>query len=49
MIGDYKGDQKRIMTPNKALQEGATALVMGRSLIRGNVKKNIQRLIKELK
>ena len=25
--------------PNKALQEGATALVMGRSLIRGNVKK----------
>ena len=31
--GDSKGDQKRVMTPFKALQAGSSALVMGRSLI----------------
>ncbi|MCZ0932419.1 MAG: orotidine-5'-phosphate decarboxylase [Oligoflexia bacterium] len=31
--GDSKGDQKRVMTPLKALQAGSSALVMGRSLI----------------
>ena len=48
MSGDNKGDQKRVMTPKKAVQNGATTLVMGRSLT-GNIKKNIQKLIKELK
>ena len=48
MPGDSKGDQKRVMTPKQAFQNGATALVMGRSLT-GNIKKNIQKLIKELK
>ena len=47
MPGDSKGDQKRVMTPKQAFQNGATALVMGRSLT-GNIKKNIQKLIKEL-
>ena len=47
LLGDSKGDQKRIMTPRQAFQNGATALVMGRSLTT-NIKKNIQRLIKEL-
>ena len=45
--GDRKGDQKRVMTPKQAFQNGATALVMGRSLT-GNIKKNIQKLIREL-
>jgi len=49
MLGDLKEDQKRVMTPKQAFREGATSLVMGRSLIKGNVKKNIQKLIKELK
>ena len=48
MPGDSKGDQKRVMTPKQAFQNGATALVMGRSLT-SNIKKNIQKLIKELK
>tara|TARA_B100000963_G_scaffold322763_1_gene307048 strand:+ start:8266 stop:8937 length:672 start_codon:yes stop_codon:yes gene_type:complete len=46
-IGEAKGDQKRVMTPKQALKNGATALVMGRSLT-GNIKKNIHKLIKEL-
>ncbi len=48
LSGDNKGDQKRVMTPKQAFKNGATALVMGRSLIKGTIKKNIQRLIKEL-
>ena len=47
LSGDSKDDQKRIMTPKQAFQNGATAVVMGRSLT-SNQKKNIQKLIKEL-
>ena len=37
------------MTPKQAFQNGATALVIGRSITDGNIKKNIKKLIKELK
>ena len=47
--GDKKGDQKRVMSPKQAFKNGATALVMGRSLTSGNIKRNIQKLIKELR
>tara|TARA_B100001057_G_scaffold497072_2_gene600229 strand:+ start:2556 stop:3245 length:690 start_codon:yes stop_codon:yes gene_type:complete len=46
---DDVGDQKRIMGPKEAFKNGSTALVMGRSIIKGNIKKNILRLIEELK
>ncbi len=49
IFGDANEDQKRIMTPKQAFKNGATALVMGRSITKGNIKKNIQKLIKELK
>ena len=43
-----KGDQKRVMSPKQSLKNGATSLVMGRSIIKGNIQKNIQSLIKSL-
>ena len=46
--GDRKEDQKRVMTPKQAFKNGATSIVMGRSLIEGNIKKNIQNLVKNL-
>jgi len=46
--GDSSNDQMRIMTPKEAFKNGSTALVMGRSIIKGNIKNNISRLIKEL-
>ena len=46
--GDSAGDQKRIMRPKEAFENGSTGLVLGRSVIKGNIKKNIFRLIKEL-
>tara|TARA_B100000242_G_scaffold131464_1_gene93094 strand:+ start:6968 stop:7639 length:672 start_codon:yes stop_codon:yes gene_type:complete len=48
LTGESKGDQKRVMTPKQAFQNGATSLVMGRSLINGNLRNNIKKLIKEL-
>ena len=45
---DHKGDQKRVMTPKQAFQKGATALVMGRSLVKGNIESNIKKLLKEI-
>ena len=47
LLGDSKGDQKRIMSPKQAFQNGATALVIGRSLT-VNIKKNMQKLTREL-
>ena len=46
--GDSKQDQKRVMTPSQAFQNGATSIVIGRSITKGNIKKNIQLLIKSL-
>ena len=37
------------MGPNEAFKKGSTGLVLGRSITKGNIKKNIQRLIEELK
>ena len=36
--GENLNDQKRVMSPEKAFQNGATSIVMGRSLIKGDIK-----------
>lgn len=46
--GDSKGDQQRVMTPSQAFENGATGIVIGRSITNGNIKKNIQKLIASL-
>ena len=46
--GDNANDQLRIMTPNDAFNNKVSGIVMGRSLIKGNIKNNIQRLIDHL-
>ena len=46
--GDKAQDQKRIITPKKAFNNGATSIVIGRSITQGNIKNNIQKLIKSL-
>ena len=46
--GDKNEDQKRVITPKEAFLNGATSIVMGRSLTKGNIKINIQKLIKSL-
>ena len=46
--GDSANDQLRVMTPNDAFKNKVSGIVMGRSLVKGNIKKNIQRLIDHL-
>ena len=46
--GDNAQDQKRVMTPKKAFKSGATSIVIGRSITKGNIKNNIQKLIESL-
>jgi len=46
--GDSANDQSRVMTPNDAFKNKVSGIVMGRSLIKGNIKNNIQRLINHL-
>ncbi len=46
--GDNSNDQSRIMTPKNAFKNQVSGIVIGRSLIKGNIKKNIQRLIDHL-
>ncbi len=46
--GDSKNDQSRVMTPNDAFENKVSGIVMGRSLIKGNIKNNIQKLIDHL-
>jgi len=51
LSGDNVQDQNknRVVSPKSAFNNGATAIVIGRSITQGNIKKNIQKLIKLLK
>ena len=42
-------DQKRVLTPKQAFKNGSDWLVIGRPITKGNVKKNIHKLINHLK
>jgi len=46
--GDKMQDQKRVMTPKEAFKNGATSIVIGRSITSGDIKKNIKKLVKSL-
>jgi orotidine-5'-phosphate decarboxylase len=46
--GENSNDQSRVMTPNEAFTNKVSGIVMGRSLIKGNIENNIKRLIDHL-
>ena len=47
--GDKKDDQARVVTPYEAFKKNkSSAIVMGRSLTRGNIKNNVKKLIDHL-
>ena len=47
-IKNTQNDQKRIMKPKDAFAAGSDWLVIGRSITKGNIKKNIQNLLETL-
>ena len=46
--GDNSNDQARIMTPKDAFKNKVSGIVIGRSLIKGNIKNNTKRLLNHL-
>jgi len=46
--GDQTNDQVRIMTPKNAFENKVSGIVIGRSLTKGNIKKNVEKLINHL-
>ena len=49
MEKDSKNDQKRICTPTESIKNGANKIIMGRSLIKGNIEENIDKVSNSLK
>jgi len=49
MKDENKNDQKRICTPEEALENGANKFIMGRSLIKGDIEKNIDKVSNSIK
>ena len=41
-------DKNRVLNPKSAFENGATAIVIGRSITQGSIKNNLQKLIKSL-
>ena len=47
-FGTSFGDQKRVLTPKNAYENGSDWLVIGRPITKGNIRKNIKKLINHL-
>jgi len=49
MNDDNKDDQQRVCTPIESIKNGSDKIIMGRSLIKGNIGENLNRVITSLK
>ena len=49
MKDDSKNDQKRVCTPSESMNNGANKIIMGRSLIKGNIEENISKVSNSIK
>ncbi len=49
MKNEQKNDQKRICTPMESIKNGASKIIMGRSLIKGNIEENIDKVSNSIK
>ena len=49
MNKDNKDDQQRVCTPMESIKNGSDKIIMGRSLIKGNIEENLNRVIASLK
>ena len=48
IVKKNSNDQKRVLTPKQAFDNGSDWLVVGREITKGNIKKNIQKLVHHL-
>ena len=49
MNDDNKNDQKRVCTPLESINNGADKIIMGRSLMKGNIEENLRKVSESLK
>ena len=49
LASDSSNDQKRICTPAESIKNGANKIIMGRSLIKGNIEENINKVSNSIK
>ena len=49
MSEDVKNDQKRVCTPAESIKNGANKIIMGRSLMKGNIEKNLYQVTASIK
>ena len=49
MNEDGKNDQKRVCTPAESIKNGANKIIMGRSLMKGNIEENINKVSNSIK
>tara|TARA_B100000686_G_scaffold298953_1_gene332371 strand:+ start:1400 stop:2086 length:687 start_codon:yes stop_codon:yes gene_type:complete len=49
MNEDNNNDQKRICTPATSIKNGANKIIMGRSIIKGNIEENIDKVSNSIK
>jgi orotidine-5'-phosphate decarboxylase len=48
-MGSNQQDQKRVMTPSEAMMEGASALVIGRSILNSkNPRETVQKILESI-
>ena len=49
MNEDGKNDQKRVCTPAESIKNGANKIIMGRSLMEGNIEENLDKVSNSIK
>ena len=49
MENEDKNDQKRVCTPLESIKNGSNKIIMGRSLIKGNIEENIDKVSNSIK
>ena len=49
MHSDNKDDQQRVCTPMESIKNGSDKIIMGRSLMKGNIEDNLKRISSSLK
>ena len=49
MNKDNKDDQQRVCTPMESLKNGSDKIIMGRSLMKGNIEENFNQVIASIK
>ncbi len=49
MLGDNNNDQQRVCTPKESIENGTDKIIMGRSLINGNIEENLNKVSNSIK